>query len=132
VVTERGSSRDELARADECLRASRVLVDAGLHADAVGRSYFAIFHAGQALLASIGRSARSHDGVRHLVSEHFVKTGILDAGCGRLFARAAADRGDADYDVAAVFTSDLARQSIADAERFVAAVVAIVDARPPG
>jgi uncharacterized protein (UPF0332 family) len=121
-----GSVPHELGRARESLQAARVLVDAGLFADAVSRSYYAIFHAGQALLASTGRAARTHEGVRHLVSEHFVRPGTLSAEFGRAFARAAADRGDADYDADAVFTLSIATDSVATAERFLAAAEAIL------
>lgn len=132
MTLEPGSVRHEVARARDCLQAARVLRDAGLFADAVSRSYYAIFHGGQALLASIGRAARTHEGVRHLVSEHFVRTGALTPELGRAFARAAADRGDADYDAEAVFTAEIAADGITTAERFLAAVDAIVERAPAG
>ena len=119
-------ARRERERAAEALAAARVLTAAGLHADAVSRAYYAVFHGAQALLASIGRSARTHDGVRSLVSEHFIRSGRLAPEHGRAFARSAADRGDADYDPDAVFSAQIAVDAIGTAESFLAAVDAIV------
>jgi uncharacterized protein (UPF0332 family) len=125
-VTNTDRGRRERERAAEALSAARVLTAAGLHADAVSRAYYAVFHGAQALLASIGRSARTHDGVRNLVSEHFIRSGRLAPAHGRAFARSAADRGDADYDPDAVFTSEIAAEAITTAESFLAAVDTIL------
>ncbi len=116
----------ELALAEETLEAARVLARADLHRHAVGRAYYAIFHAACALLASIGRTARTHDGVRALVNEHFVKPGALDAASARVFRQTAADRNDADYDAAAKFDAEDSRKDIEQAEAFVAAAKRIV------
>jgi uncharacterized protein (UPF0332 family) len=114
------SARAELSLAEETLEAARVLARAGMHRHAVGRAYYAIFHAACALLASIGRTARTHDGVRALINEHFVKPGALDARNARVFRQTAADRNDADYDAAATFDAEDSRQDIEQAEAFVA------------
>jgi uncharacterized protein (UPF0332 family) len=52
----------EIERAKQCLRSAEILAAAGQHTDAVSRAYYAAFHAACALLASIGRSVRTHDG----------------------------------------------------------------------
>ncbi|MBK8977598.1 MAG: HEPN domain-containing protein [Planctomycetes bacterium] len=119
-----------LARAREALQAARVLTAAGHHADGVTRAYFAVYHAGCALLASIGRFARTHDGVRALVAEHFVRPGTLGREHGRVLARLAADRGEADYNVAAEFSREDAEQDVQLADAFLAAVDALL-ARGP-
>ena len=86
-----------------------------------------MFHAACALLASIGRSARSHDGVRSLVSEHFIRPGLLAREHGRALSRMAGDRGDADYNVAAVFAQQDANEDIELAESFLEAIRAIAE-----
>jgi uncharacterized protein (UPF0332 family) len=113
----------ELGLAEETLEAARVLARAGLHRHAVGRAYYAIFHAACALLASIGRTARTHDGLRSLVNEHFVKPGLLDLGSARVFRQTAADRNDA----AAIFDAEDSRKDIEQAEAFVAAAKRIIE-----
>jgi len=74
-----GTSDAELARARRLLAASAHLRAGGFHDDAVSRAYYAVFHAACALLASIGRTVRTHDGLRAAIAQHFVKPGLLDA-----------------------------------------------------
>lgn len=116
-----GSAAEEIALARETLQAARVLAGAALHRHAVGRAYYAVFHAACALLASIGRRARTHDGVRALVNEHFVKPGRLDADHARTLRQTASDRGDADYDASATFDESDSKTDIARAQAFIAA-----------
>jgi uncharacterized protein (UPF0332 family) len=116
----------ELAKARRLLAAATHLAAGGFHEDAVSRAYYVIFHAGCALLASVGRTVRTHDGLRATVGEHFVRTGKLDARFGRILARAAADRGDADYNSAAVFRAVDARDALDGARDFLAAVESLL------
>ncbi len=93
----------ELERANGSLSAARVLLSSGHYPDAISRAYYAMFHGACALLASIGRDARSHEAVRALVAEHFIRPGLMSASQGRALSRMAGDRNDADYNVASVF-----------------------------
>src|SRR3954464_12254312 len=95
---------DAIRRAHQALDAARLLNEKAFHADAVSRAYYAAFHAATALLGSIGVSAKTHDGVKSLVAQHFVRPGALSAESARILAHAEADRGDADYEPSAVFT----------------------------
>jgi uncharacterized protein (UPF0332 family) len=97
-----GSASEELALARETLEAARVL------------------------LASIGRRARTHDGVRALVNEHFVRPGSLAAEHARTLRQTAGDRADADYDASATFEPTDSDSGIARAESFLAAVEAVL------
>jgi len=60
--------------------------------------------------------------VRALIGEHFVRPGILAPEHGRALSRMAADRNDAEYNVAAVFGEADVRGDIAQAEAFLSAV----------
>jgi uncharacterized protein (UPF0332 family) len=106
------------------LAAAEHLARGGFHEDAVSRAYYAVFHAACALLASIGRTVRTHDGLRAAVAEHFVRPGRLPARFGRLLARAAADRNDADYNSAATFGADDSAEAIEGAREALAAAEA--------
>lgn len=117
---------EELRLARETLEAARVLAAAGLHRHAVGRAYYAIFHAACALLVSVGLRARTHEGLRSLINEHFVRPGKLAAEHARAFRQTAGDRTDADYDASATFTGEDSQGGIARAEAFVEAVVALM------
>lgn len=124
--TERRAADEALALAEDTLAAANVLAHAGFHRHAVGRSYDAVYHAASALLATAGLRARTHEGVRTLVNEHFVRPGVLAHEHARTLRQIAGDRNDADYDAAASFTPEDAREDIARARAFVDAVAAIV------
>jgi uncharacterized protein (UPF0332 family) len=127
-VTEQptGAVAAQLERAETALASARLLRDAGLLHDAVSRAYYGMFHAACALLASIGRSVKTHDGLRAQLGEHFVKPGLLAAEHARSLARIAGDRGDADYNVSSVFEIGDVDDDLARAAAFVRAVRAIL------
>ncbi len=123
----------ELARARRMLEAAALLHASGFHEDAVSRAYYAVFHAASALLATIGRTVRTHDGLRSAIGQHFVRTGQLDARFARVLARVAADRNDADYNAASTFGPEDSREALADATAFVDAAAALTTgAAEPG
>jgi uncharacterized protein (UPF0332 family) len=117
-------------KAHRVLAAARHLRDHGFFDDAVSRAYYAVFHAAAALLASIGRSARTHEGLRAAVGQHFIRPGLLDARFARVLAHTAADRNDADYGAVTSFTGADADETLAHAEAFVEAAGRLV-AVPP-
>jgi uncharacterized protein (UPF0332 family) len=116
----------ELERARTCLAEARTLRDAGLPYGAASRAYYAVFHGAQALLFSTGIEPRTHRGVIGLIGDHFVKPGALTPEMGRLLSRMQRDREDADYLTGAVFTTTEAQEMVAGAERFLAAVEALL------
>jgi len=119
-----------MAKANRVLAAAEHLAGGGFHEDAVSRAYYAVFHAGCALLGSIGRTVRTHDGMRAAISQHFIRAGKIDSRFGRVLARTAADRNDADYNSAATFRPEDAAEAIASAKEFLAIVDALL-ATPP-
>jgi uncharacterized protein (UPF0332 family) len=124
-----GTSEAEIARSKHFLAAARHLFSGQFYEDAVSRAYYAVFHAACALLASIGRTVRTHDGLRAAIAQHFVKPGTLDAKYSRLLARIAADRSDADYAAVSTFRAEDAEESIRQAEAFIAAVETVLLAK---
>jgi uncharacterized protein (UPF0332 family) len=114
----RRNAEDELERAETCLVEARTLQGAGLPFGAASRAYYAVFHAAQALLFSIGIETRSHKGLVAMLGDHFVKPGRLSAPMGRLVSRMQRDREDADYATGAVFTEQEASEMITSAEAF--------------
>jgi len=120
----------ELARARRMLEAADLLRANGFHEDAVSRAYYAVFHAAAALLATIGRTVRTHDGLRSAIGQHFIRTGQLEPRFARVLARIAADRNDADYDAVSVFGEVESRDVLDDARGFVDAAAALVASSP--
>lgn len=120
------SAAAELAKARRFEAAARHLAAGDFHEDAVSRAYYAVFHAGLALLATIGRTVRTHDGLRAVIGDHFIRPGTLHSRFARLLARAAADRNDADYNAASTFTEDDSREALERTSEFLAEVEKLV------
>lgn len=116
----------ELRKARRFEAAARHLAAGGFHEDAVSRAYYAVFHGACALLATIGRTIRTHDGLRAVIGEHFIRPGVIDPRFGRLLARAAADRNDADYNAAATFTEQDTAEALDRTAEFLAEVERVV------
>lgn len=122
----RSNIRDEIARADEALRAAQALLDAGLHADSVSRSYYAALHSLRALLLSRGLEPRSHAGAIHLFNAEFVRAGLFPSSHNRLVGGLQRARELADYDAAAAFSAEDARLDLEDARAFTKAVLELL------
>jgi uncharacterized protein (UPF0332 family) len=64
---------------------------------ALSRAYYAGFHAARALLMTRSLQPRSHRGVRSLLEQHFVETGIVPADFGAKLGRLEGFRTAGDY-----------------------------------
>jgi uncharacterized protein (UPF0332 family) len=120
----------ELDKAVRLLLVADNLHSSGFYEDAVSRAYYAAFHASCALLASIGRTVKTHEGLRGAVGEHFIRTGKLPARFSRYLALAAADRNEADYNCAAIYTVEDSEESIRSAREFVTSVQSFLRPSP--
>lgn len=80
----------------EKLKAAKILLEQGLLKDSISRSYYAMFSAARALLATKKLDSRKHSGIISLFNQHFVKKGLIARDCGRMLlaAREARERGD--------------------------------------
>ena len=108
----RESAAAELELADEELRVAEHLREVGHPRIALTRVYFAVFHAVRARLYAEGLEPRSHEGVQHLWSVHFVRPGLYEAATSRLLSRLQKFREEADYARAFVADEAGAREEI--------------------
>ncbi len=118
----KGELRALLARAEEKLRAARLLLEGSAWGDAASRSYYAAFHAVSAVLLSRGESYSTHAQVLGRFNKEFIQTGIFPREFTKLLTRLFEDRQSGDYDVEPGLTETEARQDVADGERIVVAV----------
>lgn len=118
----------ELTRAGEALRAAHELWKLGLLNDAVSRAYYAAFHSSLALLLTVGVEPVTHAGVSAMLGMHFVVPGRLAPEHAKQLARLEQFRGEADYNRFFVFTAEGAAEEIEIADRFCAAVQALLAA----
>lgn len=106
------------AKAQQRLEVARGLREQGHIEEAVSLAYYAAFWAAKALLQAEGVEARSHDGVRTMVSLHFIRTGRLPREAGRFLARRHDERWRADYEAESFLTDEDAEIAITEAEQF--------------
>ena len=67
-----------LSSAKEKLTSAKLLLEAGLYKDSVGRSYYAIFSAVRAILAIRQVDFSKHAGVIAFFQKEYIKTAIFD------------------------------------------------------
>jgi uncharacterized protein (UPF0332 family) len=115
-------SEYRLKDSKEKLKAAEVLLKQRLYKDSISRSYYAMFSAARALLATKKLDSRKHSGVISLFNQHFVKTGLIARDCGRMLlaAREARERGD--YEDFLEVNEVEATSQFAEATRFIAEV----------
>ena len=87
-----------LSSAKEKLASAKLLLDAGLYKDSVGRSYYAIFSAIRAVLAIRQVDFSKHAGVIAYFQKEFIKTEIFDRKYSKYLQQAFQIRNSCDYD----------------------------------
>ena len=108
----------ELVRAQKALRAARLLLEQGLHEDAVSRAYYAVLHAAKAALITVGEQPKSHDGVRVLFGLRLVNSGLVEKEYARILTAEQEDREIGDYETEIEIAPDRAQRRVDDAGRF--------------
>jgi uncharacterized protein (UPF0332 family) len=119
----------EVARADEGLRAADALLGLGLHSDAVSRAYYAVFHWLRALLLTRGVEPKTHSGAIHLFNTELVRNGLFSSSHNRLIGGLQRARELADYDAAVTFSAEDAAAELAQARAFRAAALSFLAAQ---
>ena len=116
----------ETARGDDSLASARILLAAGMFADAVSRAYYGAFHYARAMLLAVGEEPRTHGGLERLLHRDVVRTGALSPDVAKLFSRLLKFRQDADYTAEFVFSAEGAAEEVAAAGEFVAAAKGVL------
>jgi len=87
-----------LSSAKEKLTSAKLLMDAGLYKDSVGRSYYAIFSAIRAVLAMRQVDFSKHAGVIAYFQKEYIKTEVFDRKYSKYLQQAFQIRNSCDYD----------------------------------
>lgn len=107
-----------LNKAEESLRAARLLLDSRLYDAAVSRAYYAMFYVAEVYLLTQDLSFSKHTAVISKFGECFAKTGKVPKEFHRHLIQAQEARTRADYDAASTATLIEAQTQIARAEAF--------------
>lgn len=86
-----------ISEAQETLREAKLLLDQSAYRGSINRSYYAMFYAVLALLATKNFSSAKHSGVISLFDREFVKIGYFSKELSRSFHRAFDERQASDY-----------------------------------
>ena len=106
-----------LARARQTLETGKLVMVHEDYITAVNRTYYAIFYAANALLATKGLERSKHSGVIAAFRQHFVKTGVLEPEYSDFYGQAMDERHNADYELD-MLSYETALENLAHAERF--------------
>lgn len=97
----------------------------GMYKTSVNRSYYSVLHSARALLILKGIDPIRHDGVKTMISLHFVKIRLLSHDAVKIFKNLLSLRTDVDYgDFESVDRNDTAN-AIKQAKRFLKLVETI-------
>jgi len=86
-----------LKSSKEKLNSARILLENKQFKDSLSRSYYAMFTAARALLATKHLDSSKHSGVISLFNQHFVKTGIVAKDLGQMLMKGKDLRENGDY-----------------------------------
>lgn len=110
-----------LERGRRELEAAEALLRGDFFEQAISRAYFACFYTAEMALFSLGETGNDHAGVIAAFGRRVIREGGLKPEMGELLHSLFEDRMDADYRFIAAPPAR-ARERVADAGRFVAAV----------
>ena len=111
-----------IARAKDCLESADYNIKGGFLDAAANRAYYGVFDALQALMVSSGYAAKSHNGLRTLFAEHFLKTSIFPKEAGMWIAYCFEMRQQSDYDFSSRIELEETQQSVEYCRSFIDAV----------
>lgn len=119
VITGKDLAIYRLKSAEERLKAARLLFERQMYADAVSRSYYAVFQAARSALATKELDSRKHSGIIGLFNQQFVKTGILPKDYGKILKSSRDLRQAGDYDDFYLVGREEALTAVESASRFI-------------
>ena len=109
-----------LAKARRAVTSAELLLNDGDFDAAVPRSYYAMFHAAEALLLAKGLSFSKHSAVIAAFGKELAKTGTVDAKFHAFLIDAQEARNISDYQTVTHLTEEGARLQLQRAEEFLA------------
>jgi uncharacterized protein (UPF0332 family) len=111
--------RYRMQNSKEKLGAAKILLENDKLKDSISRSYYAMFTAARALLATKHLDSSKHTGVVSLFNQHFVKEGIVANDFGRMLMKGKDLRQDGDYKDFIEISMEEAQEQYSNAEQFI-------------
>lgn len=117
-------TRDDLClyriqTAKDNLKSARILLEAEEYKSANNRSYYAIFHAVNAVHGLNGNAFKRHKDAIGNFNKNYVKTGIFSREIGRKIGEAEEIRHASDYDDFYIASREESERQVAVADEFI-------------
>jgi len=103
----------------EKLGSAKILLENRKFKDCISRSYYAMFTATRALLATKHLDSSKHTGIVSLFNQHFVKKGIVTKDLGRMLLKGKDLRQDGDYKDFVETSMEEAQEQYDNSEKFI-------------
>lgn len=117
-----------LQRAREALDEADLLLDRNHINTFVNRVYYACFYSVTALLLTRDLSSAKHSGVRSMLHQHFVKTGLVNMELGQNFDKFFDNRQKGDYADMVRFEKEKVQGWLDEARLFVETIERVIHA----
>lgn len=114
-------------RAQELLQTTKAIINLGDYNSAMNRLYYACFQVVLGLLLHHGIEAKTHEGVKRMLGNHFIKTGIIDREMGRFYSRVLEARIQADYDDKFDFDRETCEILFTQGQQFVVTILQLIE-----
>ena len=111
--------RYRMQNSREKLGSAKILLENSKFKDCISRSYYAMFTAARAILATKHLDSSKHTGVVSLFNQHFVKKGVVTNDLGRILMKSKDLRQDGDYKDFVETSMEEAQEQYSNAEKFV-------------
>lgn len=120
-------AKHRLDRANEQLMSAEILLDSKMYRDSLSRSYYAMFSAARAVLATKNFDSKKHSWIISLFNQHFVKQSIVDRSLGKHLNKAKIKRESSDYNDFYTVSKDEAYEQLSNAKCFVSSIEAYIN-----
>ena len=121
-----------LAKADEALHASDILIDSEQWNASINRLYYASFYAVTALLAGDEILTKSHSGVKTQFFLNYIKPNLIDRDLGKLYSDLFDWRQKGDYGDFFDFEDETVEPLYPEVKRLIADIKHIIDNKKEG
>ena len=115
-------AKHRLERANEQLKSAEILFESKMYRDSLSRSYYAMFSAARAILATKNFDSKKHSRIISLFNQHFVKQSIIDRSLGQYLNKAKMKRESSDYTDFYIVSRNEALEQISTAKIFVSSI----------
>ena len=111
-------SKYRYEKAREEIKAASMLLNDKLYASSLNRSYYAIFHSVRSLFAFIKIDSKTHNGIKLLFDQNYIKTGLIEKMYSEILRNAFIIRQKSDYNDFYIASKAEAEKQIQNAKLF--------------